>query len=83
VLELRPTCEHCNKALPPEALEARICSFECTFCATCVDGILPSHHGLPKTNVPALAAHVYAPSNPCWKSMPVTWHFFPIVPSQL
>lgn len=25
MLELRPTCEHCNKALPPDALEARIC----------------------------------------------------------
>ena len=35
-LELRPTCEHCNKALPPAAVDARICSFECTFCAACV-----------------------------------------------
>lgn len=41
MLELRPACEHCNRALPPDALEARICSFECTFCATCVDGLLP------------------------------------------
>ncbi|HKA52041.1 MAG TPA: DUF1272 domain-containing protein [Candidatus Binatia bacterium] len=40
MLELRPTCEHCNKALPPDSPEARICSFECTFCATCVDNIL-------------------------------------------
>jgi len=40
MLELRPTCEHCNKALPPDSLEARICSYECTFCATCVDTIL-------------------------------------------
>lgn len=40
MLELRPTCEHCNKALPPAALDARICSFECTFCAACVDGLL-------------------------------------------
>jgi uncharacterized protein len=37
MLELRPTCEHCNKALPPESTEARICSYECTFCAGCVD----------------------------------------------
>ena len=36
-LELRPTCEHCNKPLPPAALDARICSFECTFCAACVE----------------------------------------------
>jgi len=24
MLELRPTCEHCNRALPPESLDARI-----------------------------------------------------------
>ena len=40
MLELRPTCEHCNKALPPASTEARICSFECTFCAACVDDLL-------------------------------------------
>jgi len=40
VLELRPTCEHCNKQLPPASLDARICSFECTFCATCVEDVL-------------------------------------------
>ena len=37
MLELRPTCEHCNKALAPNATDARICSFECTFCAACVE----------------------------------------------
>ena len=40
MLELRPTCEHCNKALLPSSLEARICTFECTFCATCVTEVL-------------------------------------------
>ncbi len=40
MLELRPTCENCNTPLPPESLEARICSYECTFCATCVDTVL-------------------------------------------
>ena len=40
MLELRPTCENCNKALPPDAVDARICTYECTFCAACVDGIL-------------------------------------------
>ena len=39
-LELRPGCEHCNKALPPACVEARICSFECTFCADCVETVL-------------------------------------------
>ncbi len=36
-LELRPNCEYCDKDLPPAAGEARICSFECTFCADCVE----------------------------------------------
>jgi hypothetical protein len=40
MLELRPTCEHCNIALPPDSTSARICSFECTFCADCVDTVL-------------------------------------------
>jgi hypothetical protein len=37
MLELRPTCEHCDCALPPDTTEARICSFECTFCRACVE----------------------------------------------
>ncbi len=40
MLELRPTCENCNKPLAPDSPDARICSYECTFCATCVDSIL-------------------------------------------
>jgi uncharacterized protein len=40
MLELRPTCEHCNKALPPNSVDARICSYECTFCAACVEAVL-------------------------------------------
>jgi uncharacterized protein len=36
-LQLRPNCEYCDKDLPPNALEARICSYECTFCADCVE----------------------------------------------
>jgi hypothetical protein len=39
-LELRPNCECCDKDLPPCSEEARICTFECTFCADCVDDIL-------------------------------------------
>ena len=35
-LELRPTCEWCDRDLPPESPAARICTFECTFCAECV-----------------------------------------------
>jgi hypothetical protein len=40
MLELRPTCEHCNKALSPASVEAMICSYECTFCKSCVDDVL-------------------------------------------
>jgi hypothetical protein len=40
MLELRPTCENCKKPLPPAATEARICSYECTFCANCAERIL-------------------------------------------
>jgi uncharacterized protein len=38
-LELKPTCEKCAAALPPEAADARICSYECTFCAHCADAM--------------------------------------------
>jgi hypothetical protein len=40
MLELRPTCENCNRPLPPDSLLARICSYECTFCEDCVTRIL-------------------------------------------
>lgn len=40
MLELRPNCECCDRDLPPESTEARICTFECTFCASCADGTL-------------------------------------------
>jgi uncharacterized protein len=40
MLQLRPNCEYCDKDLPPNAIDARICSFECTFCAQCVDTVL-------------------------------------------
>jgi uncharacterized protein len=35
-LELRPNCEYCDIDLPPASADARICSYECTFCADCV-----------------------------------------------
>jgi len=40
MLQLRPNCECCNVDLPPESTQARICSFECTFCADCAQGVL-------------------------------------------
>jgi uncharacterized protein len=35
-LELRAVCERCGAGLAPDG-EARICSFECTFCVACTD----------------------------------------------
>lgn len=40
MLALRPNCEVCDRDLPPESTEARICTFECTYCASCADGVL-------------------------------------------
>jgi hypothetical protein len=49
MLQLRPNCECCDKDLPPGAEDARICSFECTFCEACVDtrlgGVCPNCGG--------------------------------------
>ena len=38
MLKLKPNCECCDKDLPPEAANAMICTFECTFCADCLPG---------------------------------------------
>jgi hypothetical protein len=46
-LEMRTACERCGAALAPDG-EARICSFECTFCAACSDeleGVCPNCGG--------------------------------------
>ena len=40
MLELKPSCECCDFDLPPETPDARICSFECTFCVACAEGRL-------------------------------------------
>ncbi len=40
MLEMRDQCERCAKPLPMDSDDARICSYECTFCAPCVDGPL-------------------------------------------
>jgi hypothetical protein len=46
-LEMRTVCERCGVALVADG-EARICSFECTFCAACadeMDGVCPNCAG--------------------------------------
>jgi hypothetical protein len=49
MLQLRPNCECCDVDLAPESREARICTFECTFCAACADerfgGLCPNCGG--------------------------------------
>ena len=49
MLELRPSCECCDKDLPAAANDAMICTFECTFCRDCVDsrlkGVCPNCGG--------------------------------------
>lgn len=68
MLELRPNCECCDKDLPPEAADALICTFECTFCADCVDnvlgGVCPNCGGnfAPRPIRPAAKLTKYPPS---------------------
>ena len=40
MLELRPNCELCDKDLLADASDACICTYECTFCRSCVDNVL-------------------------------------------
>lgn len=46
MLELRPNCECCDVDLPPASADAMICTYECTWCAacveTCLDGVCPN-----------------------------------------
>ena len=76
MLQLRPNCECCNKDLPPESTEARICSFECTFCAACAENVLggncpncggefvvrPRRPANKFANNPASAERIYKPA---------------------
>ena len=39
MLELRPSCERCDVDLPPGSADARICTYECTFCASCAESM--------------------------------------------
>jgi len=40
MLELRPNCELCDRDLPPQSADARICSYECTYCVACAESVL-------------------------------------------
>lgn len=81
MLQLRPGCECCDKDLPPESPDARICSFECTFCVDCVEGVLagvcpncggefvprPRRPANKLANNPPSTARVYKPAG-CGKA---------------
>lgn len=68
MLQMRPGCECCNVDLPPSAANARICSFECTFCDACADaklaGICPNCGGelVRRPSRPASKLAKYPPS---------------------
>lgn len=68
MLELRPNCECCDKDLPPDAADAMICTFECTFCADCAEsrlgGACPNCGGnfSPRPIRPATLLAKYPPS---------------------
>jgi hypothetical protein len=40
MLDMKPACERCQAELPADSADARICSYECTWCASCADGEL-------------------------------------------
>ena len=47
-LQMKERCERCEASLPMDSSEARICSYECTFCAACsreMDGTCPNCGG--------------------------------------
>jgi hypothetical protein len=68
MLALRPNCECCDRDLAPDSAEARICTFECTFCADCVEtrlgGRCPNCGGefVPRPIRPAHLLAKYPPS---------------------
>jgi uncharacterized protein len=76
MLELRPNCECCDRPLGPDSTDARICSFECTFCASCAQklnsvcpncgGALVARPTRPAAKLaayPASTQRIYKPEN--------------------
>jgi hypothetical protein len=67
MLRLKPNCECCDRDLPPDSEAARICTFECTFCADCVEtrfgGRCPNCGGnfVPRPIRPAHLLEKYPP----------------------
>jgi hypothetical protein len=69
MMNLKPNCECCDRDLPPESQDARICTFECTFCAACAENVLagfcPNCKGnlVPRPIRPAAMLAKYPASN--------------------
>jgi len=77
MLQLRPSCENCDKPLPPDSEEAMICTYECTFCVSCVNELLknvcpncgggfekrPIRPKAQRTKFPAQSKKVHKPVN--------------------
>lgn len=68
MLQMLPGCECCNRDLPPGSTDARICSFEFTFCSDCAEqrlaGICPNCGGdLVRRPTRSMAKLVNAPAS--------------------
>lgn len=67
MLEIRPTCECCDRTLPPDAVDALICTFECTWCTDCAatfpGGACPNCGGNLERR-PVRPAHLLAANPP-------------------
>src|SRR5215471_11960813 len=75
MLLMKPSCECCDVDLPPDSTSARICSFECTWCAACAERCLngdcpncggditprPTQSAAHLTNHPASPHRVHQP----------------------
>jgi len=69
MLQIRPSCECCDRDIAPDSPDAFICSFECTFCKNCVEKVLnykcPNCGGelVRRPIRPAALLEKYPPSN--------------------
>jgi len=43
MLEIRPSCECCDRDLAPTSTDVLICTYECTWCRDCAENVL---HGV-------------------------------------
>ena len=75
MLDIGPNCEIFEKHLPPESTEARICSYECSYCANCAESIL---HNVCSICGVALQHVVSGPKKPIALSPRLDWPIIPL-----